>query len=314
MFETLNKILKSIQIYKRYFNEAFVEIYFYYISPTPLIKLMKKLALANRSLRVLWAPPSNGRKPLNQKVVDLIVELKTLNPKWGAQKISHELAKIGYKVSKKTVLKYLEIHGLKSPNLYKGSSWTEFIENHKFKIGIDFTSLISILGKQLFIFVIIDLDSRKLIFINVTCKPNSEWITQQFRNAFLDFETYPSLCICDNDTIFHHWFETMLKESFAMKLRRTPYKSPHKNGITERFHLSLKSEAFDNIVPLGRRHALKICNQYQDYYNNYRPHQGICGKLPNRCESKSEQPVSFSKEEHLDGKIISFEPKFSNTA
>ncbi len=104
---------------------------------------MKKLALAHRKIRIIWAPKSRGRKPLDKETIDLILELKSLNPTWGAQKISDELGKIGYKVCKKTVLKYLEINGLNAPAPYKSLRWPEFLKNHKFKIGIHFNSYCS---------------------------------------------------------------------------------------------------------------------------------------------------------------------------
>ena len=129
---------------------------------------LKKIALANRKTRIIWANHSVGRKPLDQDTIDLILKLKKFNPTWGGQKISDELDKVGYRVCKKTVLKYLEIHGLNNPSLRRGLTWTAFIKNHKFKIGIDFTSLISLMGHQLYIFVMIDLDRRNLISINVT--------------------------------------------------------------------------------------------------------------------------------------------------
>ena len=113
------------------------------------------------------------------------MKLKKLNPGWGGQKISDELAKVGYRACKRTVLKYLEIHGLNNPSLRKGLTWTEFIESHKFKIGIDFTSLISLMGHQLYIFVMIDLDRRSLISISVTYDPHFEWVKQQLKMLFL---------------------------------------------------------------------------------------------------------------------------------
>ena len=61
------------------------------------------------------------------------------------------------------------------------NSRTEFINNHKFKIGIDFTSLISLMGHQLYVFVMIDLDRRNLISINLTDNPHFEWVKQQFQ-------------------------------------------------------------------------------------------------------------------------------------
>ena len=128
---------------------------------------------------------------MDQTTIHLILEMKKLNPTWGAQKISDELAKIGYKPCKKTVLKYLEFYGLNNHPPQQGLSWKEFINNHKFKIGIDFTSLISLMGRQFYILVMIPSDTKKLIFINVTYNPNLEWVKQQFRNAFFDTDHYP---------------------------------------------------------------------------------------------------------------------------
>ena len=127
-----------------------------------------KWSLLNRKLRVIWAPLLVGRKPLNEDIVKLILELKQLNPTWGGQRISDELAKTDYLVSKKTVLKYLEIYGFNSPGSRWYPSWNEFLKSHRFKIGIDFTSLISLMGHQLYIFVMINLDTRKLIGVNAT--------------------------------------------------------------------------------------------------------------------------------------------------
>ena len=302
------KVAQSIQIYARYFYWALLRTYIYYTSPFPIQFFLKQWSLANRALRVLWAAPSPGRKPLDQETIQLILKMKRLNPTWGDQRISDELVKIGYSASKVTVLKYLEIYGLHDPPENLGPSWREFISNHRFKISIDFTSLISLMGYQIYIFVMINLDTRKLIFINATYFPSFEWVKQQFRNAFFNMDgKHPSLCICDRDQIFQGHFEKMIKDYFYIKLRRIPYKSPEKNGVVERFHLSLKTEAFDNVVPVNLEQAQRICSEYRDYYNHYRPHQGIQGKAPEQLYQWPKNRTGFIQKKHLGGKITSFE-------
>ena len=155
----------------------------------------------------------------------------------------------------------------------------------------------------------LDLDSRKLIFINVTYNPTAEWITQQFRNAFLDCHEYPTLCICDNDQIFHNWFSKMLNDYFDMVVKRTPFRSPHKNGRVERFHLSLKTESFFDVTPINLLHSIRICREYQNYYNNFRPHQGIDSQMPGQFDCQALVAADkFYRKRHLGGKITSFEP------
>ena len=302
-----------MQIYLRYLYQVMIEIYLYFTSPYPFQIIAKKLALANRAVRILWAPPSPGRKPLAQEIIELIVEMKRLNLSWGGQRISDELAKIGYQASKDTVLKYLEIYGLHNPSPPQRSTWKEFINNHKFKISIDFTSLISLTGHQLYIFVIINIDTRELVFINATYFPSHEWLKQQFRNAFFDTNNTPTLCLCDRDQIFRGYFETMLKDYFKIKLRRIPYRSPEKNGTVERFHRSLKTEAFSNVVPINLQQTQRICSEYKKYYNYYRPHQGISGKIPSNNDRLPKKPKKFSRNKHMNEKIVSFDP-ICNTA
>ena len=146
--------------------------------------------------------------------------MKRLNPTWGGQRISDELAKTGYSASKVTVLKYLKIYGLHHPPQNLGPSWREVINNHKFKVSIDFTSLISLLGYQIYIFVMINLDTKKLIFMNATYSPSLEWVKQQFRNDFFNMDgKHPALCIGDRDQIFQGHFEKMIKDYFYIKLK-----------------------------------------------------------------------------------------------
>ena len=114
-------------------------------------------------------------------------------------------------------------------------------------------------------------------------------MAQQFKNAFFDLDDYPSLCICDRDQIFEGRFERMLRNYYRIKLRRTPYQSPSKNGRVERFHLSLKSEAFRNVVPINLEQAQRVCTEYKKYYNHHRPHQGIAGKIPGNSNQKKGQ-------------------------
>lgn len=311
----IKKLILIFQIYHQYFGQGLIEIYLYYTSPFPLFIFMKKLALANRKIRITIFPESKGRKSLDQKTVNLILEMKKLNPTWGAQRISDELSKIGYKACKKTVLKYLEIYGLNNPNPRNILTWNQFLKNHKFKIGIDFTSLITVLGKQILLFIIIDLDSRRLIYINATFNPDSEWIKQQFRNAFYDMDEYPSLCICDRDQLFSGWFIKMMTDYFEIKVIQTPYRSPEKNGITEGFHHSLKTEAFQEIVPITLAHTIEICKKYQAYYNENRPHQALSGKIPGKLNNIFPiKKIPYKKVEHLNGKITSFDPVLALSA
>ena len=136
MFERICKYILCLKIYLRYFLRATNQIYLYYTSAYPMFLLLKAFSLANRNIKVNVFPKTTGRPPLDQETIDLILKLKKLNPSWGAQRISDELKKIGYKVSKPTVLKYLEIYGPHTPPSLKGLKWTEFLSNITLKLEL----------------------------------------------------------------------------------------------------------------------------------------------------------------------------------
>ena len=96
--------------------------------------------------------------------------------------------------------------------------------------------------------------------------------------------------------------------------RNLHYQSPSKNGRVERFHLSLKSEAFRNVVPINLEQAQRVCTEYKKYYNHHRPHQGIAGKIPGNSNQKQTKCTKFILHKHLGGKITSFDPNLLSAA
>ena len=77
---------------------------------------------------------------------------------------------------------------------------------------------------------------------------------------------------------------------------------------------SFKSEAFNNAIPINLLQVQRISKMYQDYYNNYRPHQGIHGKIPNKPLQNPQSKIMFNKKEHLGGKVVFFEPNPADVA
>ena len=116
-YRSIEMLAKSAQIYCRYLNYALIEIYLYYTSPSPIQIILKKIALANRAIRVLWAPPSPGRKPLDQETIELIIEIKKLNPGWGVVNVFlTNLPKLGIEQTRIPFLNILKFMG--SANLH----------------------------------------------------------------------------------------------------------------------------------------------------------------------------------------------------
>ena len=309
-----DKIWKTTRLIGEAWYAICWELLEYFTNPFPFIRVLKVLLSVNRGIRIIWVRRA-GRKPLSEEIRKLIIELKSLNRGWGGQRISDELKKIGIDVSKKTVLKILREEGLIIPPPHGGLGWDEFIKNHSLGIGIDFTCVFDLLGRQYFIFVILNLEKRTLMHINVTLHPTRQWVTQQFRNTFMDFDAQPSFCLSDRDGIFGMWLKPMLQSYFGMKLIQIPYKMPWFNGRVERFHRSLKREAMAYVIPISVFQLQSICWQYKSYYNGFRCHQALAGKVPeSSLPIPSTNRTAFARKLHLNGHITTLEPIFTAAA
>ena len=53
-----------------------------------------------------------------------------------------------------------------------------------------------------------------------------------------------------------------------------PY-SPNLNAYAERFVRSIRSECLDYFIIFNYSQLNRIVKEYVDYYNNFRPHQGL---------------------------------------
>jgi hypothetical protein len=134
---------------------------------------------------------------------------------------------------------------------------------------MDFTSVFEASGVQLFVFVILEYPSRKIIQIGVTENPNRFWLIQQFRNCAISNHTFPKAMIHDRDGIYGRWLPKILLE-FGMKSIRTQVRSPWQNCYVERVNLSIKKEVLNRLIIVDESHARELCVAYQDFYNSYR--------------------------------------------
>jgi transposase InsO family protein len=236
--------------------------------------------------KIRWLAKPKGRPPIHENIVDLIIEMKRCNQSWGAQRISDELQLLGIKVSKKLLLKILRVNGFLPPRTrFTPPSWSSVLDSFRRYWAMDFTTVFDSKGIPLFIFVMIEVPSRKLILINSTANPNREWILQQFRNSCISGHQFPDAMVHDRDGIFSHWLPRTL-EQFGCQSIETPPRSPWENPFVERFHQSIKTEMLNRLVLIDNHHVRELCNSYQDFYNKKRLHQGIGGVTPDFPESR----------------------------
>ena len=141
----------------RVLHELLRDIWKYFISPYPILLMVGASRRIRRRLKIIWLPKAKGRPPIDEKIIDLIIEMKRCNLSWGSQRISDELKLLGIAVSKKTVLKNLRESGFIPPKLkFTPPSWKSLLNSYARFWSMDFTTIFDASGIQLFVFVIIE--------------------------------------------------------------------------------------------------------------------------------------------------------------
>jgi transposase InsO family protein len=221
-------------------------------------------------------PRKRGRPPLSDDIVDLIKQLAQENRTWGAERIRGELLKLGIRVSKSAIQKY--IREVRKPGAPK-QTWATFLRNHAREIwSCDFLQTYDSLFRTMFVFVIIELNSRRLVHFGVTRNPTDAWLAQQLREA-TPFAQGPRYLIRDNDRKYGRLF-ARVAEGTGIEVLRTPFGAPKANAICERFLGSVRRECLDYFLILSERHLHRTMKEYQEYFNQARPHQGIGQRIP----------------------------------
>jgi transposase InsO family protein len=240
--------------------------------------------------RLYWKRKSRpkDRKPhIPQETIDLIKDMAEKNWLWGAEKIQGELLKLGIKVSKRTIQKYM-----KKVRKRSSQNWRTFLKNHAHEIwACDFTTVTSLFFKPIYIFGIMELESRRIIHtactelvdVAITLSPTDEWTAQQLREA-TPWDNRPKYLIRDNDNKFGKKFSAVAKSSGIEELK-TPFQAPKANAHCERLVGTMKRECLDHFLILNQYHLKRIVTAFVGYYNQHRPHQGIKQRTPRQAQS-----------------------------
>jgi len=154
-----------------------------------------------------WKSRARGGRPKIEKDLRALIRRMSIdNPLWGAPRIHGELLKLGFELAQSSVAKYMVKR--RGP---PGQGWRTFLRDHAPDIAaIDFFVVPTIGFDLLYAFIIVRLDRRDLVWIDVTTNPTSEWIARQITEAF-PWDDVPEYLIRDRDRIY----DTITKRRWA---------------------------------------------------------------------------------------------------
>lgn len=218
--------------------------------------------------------PLGGRPRIETELRVLIRRMSVENPLWGAPRIHGELLKLGFEIAQSSVAKYMV-----KPRRPPRQGWRVFLRNHAPDIAAMDLFVVPTIGFDLlYAFVIVRLDRRDLVWINVTANPTAEWVARQLTEAF-PWDEAPRYLIRDRDRIFGSVVTRRLR-SMGIRDRPTAPASPWQNGVAERLIGSIRRECVDHIIVLGEVHLRRILRSYARYYNDIRTHRSLGKDAP----------------------------------
>ena len=97
-----------------------------------------------------------------------------------------------------------------------------FVRNHaKAIIASDFFIVVTATFRLVYVFVIMEIGTRRILHVNVTRHPTAEWTTQQFRECVIGDEGYKSI-IHDRDSLYSSELDSSLR-SLGLRVLRTHF-------------------------------------------------------------------------------------------
>ena len=148
------------------------------------------------------------------------------NRTWRVKRIQGESLKLGIKVSKGTIRKYMRRARQGLPPAGRGQTWATFIKNHANETwACDFVQTYDLFFRTVFVYLIIELGSRRVVHYGVTRSPGDVWVAQQLREV-TPFDEGPRFLIRDNDNKYGQCFRRVAADRLRCLGRLHAHRKP----------------------------------------------------------------------------------------
>lgn len=246
-------------------------------------------ALVKRKYSKLYsnnATKKAGRKPPDQAVVDLVVEMKQRNPTIGYGRIAMQIYEaFGIEISRFAVGRILRKNMDRLPP-GKGPSWLTFVGHMKDSLwSVDLFRCESVALKSHWVMVVMDQFSRRIIGFAVHAGNCDGVAYCRMFNQIISGKPLPKYLSSDNDPLFlfHRWQANL--RILEVKEIKSISGIPTSHPFIERVIRTTRNECLDQVLFFNKYDLQKKLNLYRDYYNETRAHSSLAMKTPKQLAS-----------------------------
>ena len=218
--------------------------------------------------------------------------------RFGAEKIRVTLAGSGVRVSTKRIAAIMQELGLQSirsdakkqykkHQQYKKQNLLErqFTADHPNQIWVSDITYFKVNDYWVYLCVILDLFSRKIVGYRVSRNASTNLVTSAFRTAFRERGNPGGLTFhSDRGKQYTSATFTALLQNCGVKQSFSATARPHDNAVAETFFASFKKEEAYRREYTSEQSYRKSVEQYIRFYNEIRPHRTLKYKTPQAFE------------------------------
>ena len=251
------------------------------VRPDTVLRWHRDLIAGRRAARS--RPKRPGRPPTVRSVRVLVLRLVRENPGWGYRRVHGELLALGVKVAASTVWEIVRDAGIDPAPERVAGTWAAFLRSQADALlACDFLETVTLTGAGVYVLAVVEHHTRRIRILGVTAHPTASWVVQAARNLVMDLEDAGCRArwlIRDRDGKYSGLFDAVLADA-GIKVVLTGVRMPRMNAIVERWMLTCRRELLDRTLIWNQRHLLHALREFEVFFNEHRPHQGIANARP----------------------------------
>lgn len=178
-------------------------------------------------------------------------------------------------------------------------------------LACDFFHVDKVSLRRLYVFFVIEVETRRVHILGVTQHPNGSWVAQHARNLLMDLGDragrFKSL-IRDRDGKFTAAFDEVFASTGA-RVVKTPVRSPWANAFAERFVATMRRESLDHLLIVNEQHLRCVLASMARHYNDHRPHRARQQQAPTDDPGRVVDHGAATRRRQLLGELINEYPR-----